>query len=390
MKKSLLISVAVLALGICLTSTGWAADTIKIGFDIELTGDIPKVGEASKFAGEMLKEQINSKGGWKVGNKSYMLQFIYEDNEAKAESAAAAALKLITQDQVLGIVGPQASKQAIPAGEVADANQTVLISGWSTNPKTTADRPWVFRACFLDPFQGPVLAKFASEELKAKKAAVLYDIASDYPKGLAEFFKEAFEKINGKGSVVAFETFTTKDRDFSAQLTKIVASKADVLFTPQYYDEVPLIVKQAHEMGWKKPILGSDSWDSAELMTLCGNDCKGSFFSTHYAALGAKGATKQFIDQYKVKFKYEPDAVSALTWDAARVLLQAIQNTKGLTGDLKKDRKAIRDQLAILKNFDGITGKVSFDGKTGDPVKCAVLVKINPDGKFEFHKMVCP
>jgi branched-chain amino acid transport system substrate-binding protein len=390
MKKSLLISVAVLALGICLTSTGWAADTIKIGFDIELTGDIPKVGEASKFAGEMLKEQINSKGGWKVGNKSYMLQFIYEDNEAKAESAAAAALKLITQDQVLGIVGPQASKQAIPAGEVADANQTVLISGWSTNPKTTADRPWVFRACFLDPFQGPVLAKFASEELKAKKAAVLYDIASDYPKGLAEFFKEAFEKINGKGSVVAFETFTTKDRDFSAQLTKIVASKADVLFTPQYYDEVPLIVKQAHEMGWKKPILGSDSWDSAELMTLCGNDCKGSFFSTHYAALGAKGATKQFIDQYKVKFKYEPDAVSALTWDAARVLLQAIQNTKGLTGDLKKDRKAIRDQLAILKNFDGITGKVSFDGKTGDPVKCAVLVKINPDGKFAFHKMVCP
>jgi branched-chain amino acid transport system substrate-binding protein len=390
MKKGFLISVAVLALGICLTSAGWAADTIKIGFDIELTGDIPKVGEASKFAGEMLKEQINSKGGLKVGNKSYMLQFLYEDNEAKAESAAAAALKLITQDQVLGIVGPQASKQAIPAGEVADANQTVLISGWSTNPKTTADRPWVFRACFLDPFQGPVLAKFASEELKAKKAAVLYDIASDYPKGLAEFFKEAFEKINGKGSVVAFETFTTKDRDFSAQLTKIVASKADVLFTPQYYDEVPLIVKQAHEMGWKKPILGSDSWDSAELMTLCGNDCKGSFFSTHYAALGAKGATKQFIDQYKVKFKYEPDAVSALTWDAARVLLQAIQNTKGLTGDLKKDRKAIRDQLAILKNFDGITGKVSFDGKTGDPVKCAVLVKINPDGKFEFHKMVCP
>jgi branched-chain amino acid transport system substrate-binding protein len=390
MKKSLLISAAVLALGVCLTSTGWAADTIKIGFDIELTGDIPKVGEASKFAGEMLKEQINSKGGWKVGNKSYMLQFLYEDNEAKAESAAAAALKLITQDQVLGIVGPQASKQAIPAGEVADANQTVLISGWSTNPKTTADRPWVFRACFLDPFQGPVLAKFASEELKAKKAAVLYDIASDYPKGLAEFFKEAFEKINGKGSVVAFETFTTKDRDFSAQLTKIVASKADVLFTPQYYDEVPLIAKQAHELGWKKPILGSDSWDSAELMTLCGNDCKGTFFSTHYAALGAKGATKQFIDQYKMKFKYEPDAVSALTWDAARVLLQAIQNTKGLTGDLKKDRKAVRDQLAILKNFDGITGKISFDGKTGDPVKCAVLVKINPDGKFEFHKMVCP
>ena len=390
MKRKFWLSLMFLGLGVCLVNPSWAADVIKIGFDIELTGDIPKVGEASKFTGEMLKEQINKNGGLKVGNKSYMLNFIYEDNEAKAESAAAAALKLITQDQVLGIVGPQASKQAIPAGEVADTNQCVLITGWSTNPKTTANRPWVFRACFLDPFQGPVLAKFATEELKAKKAAVLYDIASDYPKGLAEFFKEAFEKIHGKGSVAAFETFTTKDRDFSAQLTKIVASKADILFTPQYYDEVPLIVKQAHEMGWKKPILGSDSWDSAELMTLCGKDCIGSFFSTHYAAPGAKGATKQFIDQYKAKYGYEPDAVAALTWDAARLLLQAIQNTGGLTGDVKKDRKAIRDQLAKIKEFDGITGKMSFDGKTGDPVKCAVMVKISPAGKFEFHKMVCP
>jgi len=390
MKRQLFLTVIVLALGMFLTAPAWSAEVIKIGFDIELTGDIPKVGEASKFTGEMLKEQINKQGGLKVGNKSYMLNFIYEDNEAKAESAAAAALKLITQDQVLGIIGPQASKQAIPAGEVADTNQCVLISGWSTNPKTTANRPWVFRACFLDPFQGPVLAKFATEELKAKKAAVLYDIASDYPKGLAEFFKEAFEKIHGKGSVVAFETFTTKDRDFSAQLTKVVASKADILFTPQYYDEVPLIVKQAHEMGWKKSILGSDSWDSAELMNLCGKDCVGSFFSTHYAAPGAKGPTKQFIDQYKAKYGYEPDAVAALTWDAARLLLQAIQNTKGLTGDVKKDRQTIRDQLAKLKEFEGITGKMSFDGKTGDPVKCAVIVKISAEGKFEFHKMVCP
>ncbi|HUL23298.1 MAG TPA: ABC transporter substrate-binding protein, partial [Thermodesulfobacteriota bacterium] len=334
MKRRILFTGVVFILGICFSSNLWAADVIKIGFDIELTGDIPKVGEASKYAAEMLRDQINRAGGLKVGNKSYQLNFVYEDNEAKAESAAAAALKLITQHQVLGIIGPQASKQAIPAGEVADTNQAVLISGWSTNPKTTLDRPWVFRACFLDPFQGPVLAKFATEELKAKKAAVLYDIASDYPKGLAEFFKEAFEKIHGKGSVAAFETFTTKDRDFSAQLTKIVASKADILFTPQYYDEVPLIVKQAHEMGWKKPILGSDSWGSAELMNLCGNDCKGLFFSTHYAAAGAKGATKQFIDQYKTKYGYEPDDVSALTWDATRLLLQAIQNTKGLTGDL--------------------------------------------------------
>lgn len=390
MKKRLLVTGLIVFVTLCFSGMGFAADVIRVGFNIPLTGDIPKVGEGSKFAGEMLKERINKAGGLKIGNKTYTLEFVYQDNEAKAESATAAALKLIAQDKVLAIIGPQSSKQAIPAGEVCDANKTVMISAWSTNPKTTLNRPWVFRACFLDPFQGPVLANFATKELKAKKAAVLYDIASDYPKGLAEFFKEAFEKIHGKGSVVAFETFTTKDRDFSAQLTKIVASKADVLFTPQYYDEVPLIVKQAHELGWKKPVLGSDSWGSAELMKLCGKDCIGSYFSTHYAAAGAKGATKEFIDSYKAKYGYEPDDVAALTWDALRLLLKAVQNTKGLSGNLEKDRKAVRDQLAQVKEFDGITGKMTFTGKSGDPVKCAVLVKISPEGTFTFYKSVCP
>jgi branched-chain amino acid transport system substrate-binding protein len=390
MKKWLLVFGLAVLLGLYGPEMGLAAGTIKIGFNIPLTGDIPKVGEGSKYAGEMLKERINKAGGLKVGNKTYPLEFIYQDNEAKAESATATALKLITQDKVLAIIGPQSSKQAIPAGEVCDSNRTVMISPWSTNPKTTLNRPWVFRACFLDPFQGPVLANFATKELKAKKAAVLYDIASDYPKGLAEFFKEAFEKIHGKGSVTAFETFTTKDRDFSAQLTKIIASRADVLFVPQYYDEVPLIIKQAHELGWKKPVLGSDSWGSAELMKLCGKDCIGSFFSTHYAVAGARGATKEFIDSYKAKYGYEPDDVAALTWDAIRMLLQAIQNTKGLSGNLDKDRKAVRDQLAQIKAFDGITGKMTFTGKSGDPVKCAVIVKISPAGTFNFYKSVCP
>jgi branched-chain amino acid transport system substrate-binding protein len=390
MKNKAVVLVLIGMLFLVWAAIGSAAEVIKVGFNIPLTGDIPKVGEGSKYAGEMLKERINKAGGLKVGNKAYNLEFVYQDNEAKAESATAAALKLISQDKVLAMIGPQSSKQAIPAGEVADANKTVMISPWSTNPKTTLNRPWVFRACFLDDFQGPVLAKFATQELKAKKAAILYDIASDYPKGLAEFFKEAFQKIHGPGSVVAFETFTTKDRDFSAQLTKIIASKADVLFTPQYYDEVPLIVKQAHELGWKKPILGSDSWGSAELMKLCGNDCKGLYFSTHYAVAGAKGATKEFIDSYKAKYGYEPDDVAALTWDAARLLLQAVQNTKGLSGNPAKDRQAIRDQLAKIKDFDGITGKMTFTGKGGDPVKCAVVVKIGQDGSFQFYKSVCP
>jgi branched-chain amino acid transport system substrate-binding protein len=392
MTRRLGLLIGVLALGSLLLAAGCekAPDVVKVGYNIPLTGDIPKVGEGSKYAAELLKEDINGKGGLQVGDKKYPLEFIYQDNEAKAESATAAALKLITRDKVLAVIGPQASKQAVPAGEVCNANKTPMISPWSTNPNTTKGRPWVFRACFLDPFQGPVIAKFATEELGAKKAAVLYDIASDYPKGLAEFFKEAFEKIHGPGSVVAFESFTTKDRDFSAQLTKIVKSDADILFTPQYYDEVPLIAKQAHQLGWKKPIMGSDSWGSAELMNLCGSDCIGSFFSTHYAAAGATGATKDFIDRYKAKYGYVPDDVAALTWDATRMLLQAVQNAGKLTGNLEANRQGIRDALAKMTNFDGITGKMTFTEGSGDPAKCAVIVKISDKGEFEFYKSVCP
>jgi branched-chain amino acid transport system substrate-binding protein len=392
MARRLGLLIGVVLLGSLLLAAGCekAPDVIKVGYNIPLTGDIPKVGEGSKYAAELLKAEINGKGGLQVGDKKYPLEFIYQDNEAKAESATAAALKLITRDKVVAIIGPQASKQAVPAGEVCNANKTPMISPWSTNPNTTKGRPWVFRACFLDPFQGPVIAKFATEELGAKKAAVLYDIASDYPKGLAEFFKEAFEKIHGPGSVVAFESFTTKDRDFSAQLTKIVNSDADVLFTPQYYDEVPLIVKQAHQLGWKKPIMGSDSWGSAELMNLCGSDCIGSFFSTHYAAAGATGATKDFIDRYKAKYGYVPDDVAALTWDATRMLLQSVQTAGKLTGDLEANRKAIRDALAKMTGFDGITGKMTFTEGSGDPAKCAVIVKISDKGEFEFYKSVCP
>lgn len=387
------IGLLILALSLVATVIGGCAPkppvTIKIGINAEITGDIPKVGEGTKYAAEMWLEDIKAAGGLEVGGKKYPVELVIEDNEAKAESAAAANTKLITQDQVLVIVGPQASKQAVPAGEVADANQTPMISPWSTNPRTTKDRPWVFRACFLDPFQGPVVAKFATEEFGFTKAAVLYDVASDYPKGLAEFFKQAWEELHGPGSVVAFETFTTKDRDFSAQLTKILASGAEFLFTPQYYDEVPLIVKQAHELGWNKPILGSDSWGSAELMTLCGDDCKGCFFSTHYAAAGAKGATKEFIDRYNAKYGYVPDDVGALTWDAMRIVEKAIKDCGKITGDIKTDRKCVRDALAKIKDFDGITGKMTFT-EEGDPIKCAVIVKISDAGEFEFYKQACP
>jgi branched-chain amino acid transport system substrate-binding protein len=386
MKKALLLIPALMLL---LCGPAFGAKTIKLGFPIPLTGDIPDVGESSKNAAEMLKKEVNAAGGLVVGGEKYTLTFIYEDNESKAESAVKAATKLITVDQILGMIGPQASKQAVPAGEVANNYATPMISPWSTNPDTTKNRPFVFRGCFLDPFQGPVVANFVTNELKAKKAAVLYDIASDYPKGLAEVFKQAFEKIHGKGSVVAFETFTTKDVDFSAQLMKIITSGADVLFVPQYYNEVPLIVQQAKGLGWKKPIVGSDSWGSGDLMGLCGDACKGYYFSTHYAAAGAKGATKEFIDKYTAAYGKTPDDVAALTWDSINLMLQAIKDTGKLTGDLKKDRVAIKDALGKIKEFPGITGSMTFTPE-GDPIKCAVVVQIDDKGQFSFYQSVCP
>jgi len=390
MRKGLVLLIAVLALGLAFTPATWAAPkTIKIGLNVPITGDIPKVGEGSKYAAEMWLEDINKAGGLEVGGVKYNVEVVVEDNESKPESAVKAATKLITQDEILAMVGPQASSQAIPAGEIANNYGTPMISPWSTNPNTTKDRPFVFRGCFLDPFQGPVIANFVKDEFGYTKAAVLYDVASDYPKGLAEFFKAAWEKLNGPGSVVAYESFTTKDADFSSQLTNIIKSGAQFLFTPQYYNEVALIVQQAHELGFKGPIVGSDSWGSAETVTLCGPDCYGLFFSTHYAAAGATGATKAFIDRYKAKYGYVPDDVGALTWDSLRIVQTAIQNTGGLTGDIAKDRKAVRDAMAKIKEFDGITGKMTFT-EDGDPIKCAVIVRISDKGEFEFYKSVCP
>ncbi|MBN1141402.1 MAG: ABC transporter substrate-binding protein, partial [Deltaproteobacteria bacterium] len=308
---------------------------------------------------------------------------------SKAESAVNVALKLIERDQVLAIVGPNSSKQAVPAGGTCDDNRTPMISPWSTNPDATLNRPWVFRAAFLDPFQGPVAVNFAAKTFKAKTAAVIFDISNDYAKGLAEIFRDEWQKKMGAGAVVAFESHGTKDPDFSAQLTKIIAAKPDFIFIPNNYNQVALIVKQAHNLGWKGPFMGSDAWGSAELMQLCGQDCVGHYFSTHYAAAGAKGETKKFIERYKAKYGYTPDDVAALTWDATNLVLKAIQNTGKIQSNVKAQRQAIRDAMAAIPEFPGITGSMKFNDQ-GDPIKCAVVVRIDEKGEFVFTEQVCP
>ena len=314
--------------------------TIKLGFNIPLTGDSPKVGESAKFAGEIIKSEVNAGGGLDVKGEKYLLDFVYVDNELKSDSAINAANKLIDIDKVLASIGPEGSGRAIPAGEIYNDMRVPMITPWATNPKATAGRPFCFRACFLDPFQAPVAAKFASETFKGKNVAIVYNLEDDYSKTLAELFKKEWESKYGK--VVVFESFGQKDQDFSVQLTKVVNSKADFLYLPDYYNFVGLITSQAKDLGWSKPVI----------------------------------------------YGYVPDDVAALTYDATYIVLQAIQDA-GLTGNLKKDRVAIKDAMGKIKSFAGVTGNMKFT-PDGDPIKDAVVVKVTKDGEFEFVKSLQP
>jgi branched-chain amino acid transport system substrate-binding protein len=365
-----------IALAGCDSSTR-QAETIKVGAIVELTGDMPAVGASSRNAAQLAVAEINSAGGIDIGGKKLPVELVVEDNAAKPDQSAAAANKLITQDEVLAIIGPNASLGAIPAAEIAEANQTLLITPWSTNPKTTLDtstgkpKQYVFRACFTDPFEGRVLARFITDTLGAKTAAVLYDVASEAPKSQAELFRQTFEQLGGK--VVAFETYTTGDRDFSAQLTKIQSAKPDVLFLPAYYNDVGLIAQQARRQGFDKALIGSDAWSSPELVKLAKGAVEGAYFANHYAADSATPAAREFIAAYQQKYGKTPDDVAALTYDAMGLLFAALQAAP------VPERQAVRDAMAALAGFPGVTGEIRFAPGSGDPVKSAVIMQVKGD-----------
>ena len=362
-------------------------DTIKVGLIVELTGDMPGVGASSKNAAQLAVNEQNSTGGISIGGKPYQIELVVEDNASKAEQSVAAVNKLITQDNVLAIVGPNASLGAIPAAEIAEYNKTLLITPWSTNPKTTLDtttgkpKDYVFRACYTDPFEGRVLARFVLEKLKAKNVAVLYDVASEAPKSQADLFRLTFEELGGK--TVAFETYTTGDRDFSAQLTKIKSANPDVIFLPAYYNDVGLIAQQAHRAGITQPLVGSDAWSSPELIKLSNGTVEGDYFANHYASDIATPTAKKFIDAYTKQYGNIPDDVAALTYDSMGLLFEAIKKSPSL------DRKVVRDSLATLANYPGVTGNIQFTAGSGDPVKSAVIMQIKGD-KFVWVMNAAP
>jgi branched-chain amino acid transport system substrate-binding protein len=335
----------------------------------------------------MAVREINAAGGLTIGNGTYKMELLVADSAGKEESAAEAARKLISRDRVLAIVGPNLSRFAIPASDAAEKARTVLVTPVSTTPRTTLDavtggpKKYVFRACFIDPYQGQVLAKFALDDRKAERAAVLYDETSDYNRGIAAVFRDVFVKRGGK--IVAFEPYASGDKDFAVQLTRIRNAGPDVLFLPNDYTEIPRQIRQARELGIKAVFLGSDSWGTAELLTSCGKDCEGAFFSTHFAADVATPAAKRFIEAYRKQYGSEPDDVAALTYDSFGLLRHAIQAAG------KLDRQAVRDALARIPAYEGVTGNMEFREGSGDPVKSAVIMTIR-DGRFVWHANAHP
>lgn len=359
---------------------------IKIGLVAELSGDLAAVGASSKNAAEMAVAEINEAGGIELGRKAHGLLLIIEDSAGKADQAAAAARRLIDEEKVLAFVGPNASLGAVPAAAVAEEKQILMITPWATAPKVTLNdtgqpRKYVFRACFTDPFEGTVLARFGLDYLHAQKAAVLYDAASEAPRSQAELFKKDFEAAGG--SVVAFETYKTGDKDFTAQMKAIKAAGPDIVFSPSYISDLPLQLKQARDAGIKAPFLGSDNWNAPELLKST-PEAEGSVYCTHYYPKARVESTGRFVISYGKRFAgATPDDVAALTYDAFGLLKTALKAAG------KADRQAVREAMAGIRAYEGATGKMAFKAGSGDPTKSAVMMKIS-EGKNVFVTTVEP
>ena len=356
------------------------AKEIRIGLITPLTGDVKTFGESVKNAFEMAVDEANKSGG--VAGMRIIP--IVEDDRNDPTEASNAASKLIKQDRVQAIVGSVTSKASIPVSDLAQSGKIPAITPSATNPKVTvADgkrKNYMFRACFIDPFQGKVMAKFAREALFKDKAAVLYDASNDYSKGIAEYFSDAFKLMGGK--VVAYESYGKDDVDFSALLTKVKASGADVIFLPDYYNKVGLIAKQAREKGIGAALIGPDGWDSPDLVKIAGDAVEGGYFSNHYSPDDTRPEVVAWVKKYREKFGQTPDALGTLAYDATNLLLEAIR--KANSGDPEK----IREALASIKGFKGVTGESAMDDN-GNAVKSAVILQIT-GGKQKFLKVVNP
>ena len=383
MKKK---GIAILLVGAMMALSGCGggdkkSDVIKIGANLEMTGGNASFGASASNGSKLALKEFNDKGGFN-GKK---VELIIADNKSEASESASAMQKLV-QDGVVAVIAPIASSSVIAAAQISQDSKILAISPTASNPKVTVDekgkvRPFLFRASFIDPFQGSVMAAFAQKSLKAKTAAIYIDNSSDYAKGLAKYFEEEF--VRSGGTVVIKEAYLQKDTDFKATLTKIKASNPDVIFVPGYYQEVGLIIKQGRELGLKVPFLGGDGWDSANLVSIAGAaNLDNNYYCNLYSPEDKDPKTANFVEAYKQAYGQVPDSFAALSYDATWMILNAMVKANST------DPVKIRDEMEKTKDFKGVSGNITLNA-THDAIKGAVIVGFK-EGKQVFKERVNP
>jgi branched-chain amino acid transport system substrate-binding protein len=373
MKKILSLVLLVLAAGTACQKKG---DAIPVGIFASLTGTTATFGQSMTEGAKLALEELNQGGGL-LGKK---VEFFVEDDQSKPEEAKTAVLKLIKQDQVVALLGEVASSRSLAAAPEAQKSKIPMVSPASTNPKVTEVGDYIFRACFVDTFQGSSMARFAYDDLGLKRVAILYDVKNDYSVGLAEFFEKTFRELGGQ--IPVKQSYSEGDIEFRAQLTAIKGQNPDGIYVPGYYTEVGLIARQARDLGINLPLLGGDGWDSPKTLEIGGVAVEGSYYTNHYSADDPSPITQNFIKKYREQYRKTPDAMAVLGYDAANMLFDAIRRAGTIEGS------KVRDALAATKDFEGVSGKITMDPERNASKKIIIL-KIE-NGKLNFHKSLEP
>jgi branched-chain amino acid transport system substrate-binding protein len=351
------------------------SEEIVVGEFASLTGATANFGQSAHKGVQMAFDEANASGGV-LGKK---LRLVTEDDQSKAGEAATVVRRLISREQPVALIGEVASSRSLEAAPIAQKNRIPMITPASTNPKVTEVGDCIFRVCFIDPFQGAVLAKFMLQR-GWKTAAILTDVKQDYSVGLTEFFRDYYLK-NG-GTITSEQSYSSGDKDFKAQLTSIRSTTPQAILVAGYYNEVGLIVSQARELGLNMPLLGGDGWDSPSLVEVAGEAVEGNFFSNHFSAEDQSPAVQDFLTKFRAKYQEEPDAMAALGYDAARLLFDAM-NRAGTT-----ESEALRRAIGSTSGLASVTGNISLDAKR-NANKPAVILQIR-DGKFRYVESVAP
>lgn len=353
-----------------------AAGDIPVGVYGALTGDQAAFGTSTVNGVKLAAEEINAAGGI-LGRK---IRLVVEDDQGRAEEAASVVTKLVTSDNVLGLIGENSSNQSLAAAPIAQANGVPMISPSSTNPAVTEKGEYIFRVCFTDPYQGKALAAFVRNNLKLDTAAILLDKKNDYSVGLADFFRKNFEAAGGR--IVAQQSYSGGDTEFRPQLTTIKTASPQALFIPGFYTEVGQIAIQARDLGLDVPLVGGDGWDSPAVIQIGGKSIEGSYFSDHYFVGDDRPVVRQFVSKYEQRHGRKPEATAALGYDALHIFANAIRAANSF------DRKAIRDRIAATKDYQGVSGTISM-GADRNPIKPVAMIKIE-NGQMNFAGWVTP